>query len=116
MTRRFCWGARFFRRDAESIVFWSDLQPYFLLEKIGLIPARVSYTLRPVENTLFYEGFIIRIRGKARLYRASRGLALKRGHSMRIRVITPHVGFGAASLQLISEICTAERENADSAS
>ena len=43
----------------DELSLWSSLKPYFLLEKIGLIPARVSYIDEAVENTLFYEGFIL---------------------------------------------------------
>src|SRR5881398_2121865 len=58
-------------RVAESVGFWSDLKPFFLL-KIGLMPARVSYTRRAVENTLFYGGFLIRTCARAHVYRRSR--------------------------------------------
>src|SRR5579862_6642039 len=33
MPPRFCWGAQSSRRVAESAEIWSDLLPYFLLDK-----------------------------------------------------------------------------------
>src|ERR1035437_4204649 len=61
---------------------------YFLLEKIGLILAGLSYTHGPVENTLFYEGFLIYRRGRGHFYRASRASPCRNRPVMRTSVVT----------------------------
>src|SRR5208282_1879882 len=61
----------FSARCRMSCVFVKPAAMCFLLEKISLIPAGLSYTRRAVENTLFYRGFLIQECGRVHVYRGS---------------------------------------------